>query len=215
MSFVRLWGRLYGKVEFFHFSLQVLLCQFALSATVMLVDPGHVAVKKNTYVEKKIPTTILTASASASLAVSIGLRLGHDNDIPAPASKILIDTITGRSQISEIQRKPGCPCCGLFDPATVIVKASPFIDDRFFADIKPRNGKVPLWSSDPILVATFRSIDESRLTLFLSEHQNIMTNLLNQSRTIPTPSLSKSEISSSLMSYKTSFGEERSLQSSL
>ena len=121
--------------------------------------------RKITYVEKKIPTTILTASVSASLAVSLGLRLGHDNDIPAPASKILIDTITGRSQISEVQRKPGCPCCGLFDPATVIVKASPFIDDRFFADIKPRNGKVPLWSSDPILVG-YRlagSIDESRL----------------------------------------------------
>ena len=108
--------------------------------------------KKITFIEKKIPTTIITTSASASLAVSLGLRLGHNDDMAISGHKVLIDTITGRSQVSDVPRKPGCPCCGLFAPATAIFKASPVIDDRFFSGIKTAEEKAPLWSSDPILV---------------------------------------------------------------
>ena len=108
--------------------------------------------KKISYVEKRVPTTTITASASASLAVSLGLRLGHSDNMAVSAHKVLIDTITGRSQISDVPRKPDCPCCGIFAPATAIFKASPVIDDRFLSDIKTADGKAPLWSSDPILV---------------------------------------------------------------
>jgi molybdopterin-synthase adenylyltransferase len=112
--------------------------------------------KKISYIERKIPTTVITSSVSGSMAVSWGLRFGTNSENEGEEAllksrRMLFDTISGRSQISEISKLDNCPCCGNYEPANVIVCASPIIDDRFFGDKTSEISDITLWSSDQIL----------------------------------------------------------------
>ena len=111
--------------------------------------------KKVSFIEKKTPTTIITASMAASMAVSWGLRIGQADPKQTQndhvSQKILVDTITGNTQKSTCPINLECPCCGMYYPASAIVKASPLISDRFFSDLEPEQGETTIWSSDPIL----------------------------------------------------------------
>lgn len=69
---------------------------------------GHL--KKVSFVERKIPTTILTSSTAASLGVSMGLRLG--SEVECEATRVLVDTISGASTRTGLVRNPMCPACG-------------------------------------------------------------------------------------------------------
>jgi molybdopterin-synthase adenylyltransferase len=114
--------------------------------------------KKISYIERKIPTTAITSSVSGSMAVSWGLRFGtiseNGNESEATelmSRRMLFDTISGRSQISEISKLDNCPCCGNYEPANVLISASPKIDGRFFGDKDLEISDITLWSSDQIL----------------------------------------------------------------
>ncbi len=65
--------------------------------------------KKMAFIEKRIPTTVITASLAGSLAASQALRLG------APAHKgsrrIFADSITGASTASDLPSREDCPVC--------------------------------------------------------------------------------------------------------
>jgi molybdopterin/thiamine biosynthesis adenylyltransferase len=74
--------------------------------------------------ERKVPTTILTASGTASLAVSLFLRSvmspGH-----APQSvRLYQDTFTGHSTHVTIARMAGCPGCGDLSNTRIILPAN-------------------------------------------------------------------------------------------
>lgn len=69
------------------------------------------SLKKLSYVEKKIPTTILTSAAAGYLAVSSGLRLGV-SEADEHSIRFFADTINGTTSRSQIARNPLCPCCG-------------------------------------------------------------------------------------------------------
>lgn len=69
---------------------------------------GHL--RKVSFVERKIPTTIITSAAAASLGVSLGLRLGPGSG--GISSRAFIDTITGSATNTELVRNPLCPACG-------------------------------------------------------------------------------------------------------
>lgn len=69
------------------------------------------SLKKLSYVEKKVPTTILTSSAAGYLAVSAGLRLGQSND-QHDSLRFFADTIGGTTNRSSIMKNPHCPGCG-------------------------------------------------------------------------------------------------------
>jgi molybdopterin/thiamine biosynthesis adenylyltransferase len=75
--------------------------------------------RKLSFVEKKIPTTIVTSSIAASFAVSMGLRLGGDAD-EANAHRIYVDTISGNLTRTSLERVGGCPGCGRYDGASEI-----------------------------------------------------------------------------------------------
>lgn len=132
--------------------------------------------KKISYIERKIPTTVITSSVSASMAVSWGLRLGNQtenhSDKIAPESvsqRMLFDTISGRSQVSEIPKKSDCPCCGSFEPTTAIFSATPKIDDRFFKNLNGESADMTVWSSDQILTGYHiikDGIEEGFVTVF-------------------------------------------------
>ena len=65
--------------------------------------------KKAAFIEKRIPTTVITASLAGSLAASQALRFG------APAHKgsrrIFADSITGASTTSDLPQRADCPVC--------------------------------------------------------------------------------------------------------
>lgn len=91
-------------------------------------------------VERRIPTTAITASVAGALAASGALRLGAEQ--PLHAQRRLVDTVGGNSSAVVIERRTGCPGCALLaqrprvictrnrwpspaDPATAAVAAQP------------------------------------------------------------------------------------------
>ena len=66
--------------------------------------------KRIAFVEKRIPTTVITASLAGSLAASRALRLGP----AAPdqqSGRIFMDSITGSSTRTELPQRADCPVC--------------------------------------------------------------------------------------------------------
>lgn len=86
---------------------------------------GHL--RKLSFVEKKVPTTIITSTAAGSLAVSLGLRLGLGEGEPE-ACRIYLDTISGNLTRSAPGRSEGCACCGRFEEEPVILPCRADID---------------------------------------------------------------------------------------
>lgn len=68
--------------------------------------------RKRAWEAKKVPTTAITASIAGALAASKALRLGTPDAILG-AGRILIDTHTGRSSTSMLDRNDGCPGCAM------------------------------------------------------------------------------------------------------
>lgn len=62
-------------------------------------------------VERKIPTTIVTASIAGAMAVSQALRFGSDAD-GSGSRRRLIDTLSGSTTDAMIPKRDDCPCCG-------------------------------------------------------------------------------------------------------
>lgn len=67
--------------------------------------------KKLSYIEKKIPTTIITSSM-ASFGVSLGLRLGHNHNLQK-STKLFIDTITAATMKTFYEKNKDCPICSI------------------------------------------------------------------------------------------------------
>lgn len=105
--------------------------------------------KKISYIEKKIPTTIVTSSLTGALAVANALNLIKD-DTQHDARRILIDTFTGNSTVSIIEQSCTCPACSAVGDLISIAKASKYIESKF-----PFNSReeIYLTTSDPILIS--------------------------------------------------------------
>ena len=66
--------------------------------------------KKVSFEEKKIPTTIVTSGIAGSFGASVALRLGQ-SDL-SDSKRILIDSISGLSTVTSCLAKSSeCPCC--------------------------------------------------------------------------------------------------------
>jgi molybdopterin-synthase adenylyltransferase len=107
---------------------------------------GHL--RKLSFVERKIPTTIITSTAAASLAVSLGLRLGADNREPI-ARRIYVDTVSGTLTQTTLGRSEGCACCGRLERQPRLFSA------RREVDALPDNIQLDatVVTSEPILVS--------------------------------------------------------------
>ena len=86
--------------------------------------------KKVAYRERKIPTTIMTASLAASLAVSKAMQLiaGNTGNL---AERILVDTFSGHSTLSTIENNDACVACGDVGATITIMQASSIVHDTF------------------------------------------------------------------------------------
>jgi molybdopterin/thiamine biosynthesis adenylyltransferase len=103
-------------------------------------------------VERKVPTTIVTSGVAGALMVSWGLRMGQSApdagerpaSTPGPdtaARRALIDTVTGRSQVSTVLRSDACPACSIIrDEVTVIdwPAAHPLVPTPASAELRLR-----------------------------------------------------------------------------
>jgi molybdopterin/thiamine biosynthesis adenylyltransferase len=87
---------------------------------------GHL--RKLSFIHKKIPTTIITSAAAASLAVSAGLRLGASNNEPE-ARRLYLDTIGGSLTRNTLAVMEGCPCCGRYGGEPRLLPAQRNIED--------------------------------------------------------------------------------------
>jgi molybdopterin/thiamine biosynthesis adenylyltransferase len=104
--------------------------------------------RKVSLIERKIPTTIITSTAVASLAVSRGLRFGQA-DGQVAAQRIYIDTIAGTLTRTDLARAEACPCCGRFVHLPHILPAQR--DIALLAQLE--GDDVTVLSSEPILVS--------------------------------------------------------------
>lgn len=120
---------------------------------------GHL--KKVSFVEKKIPTTIITSTAAATFAVSIGLRLGSGDQGVEP-TRVYVDTILGLATRSTLNRSKGCACCGRFLSPPKLVDSSREVGSLVGSAI--RNATVV--TSDPILVGYRIGADGDEKILF-------------------------------------------------
>jgi molybdopterin-synthase adenylyltransferase len=75
--------------------------------------------------EQRIPTTILTSSTAAALAVSAAMRLMHDPVQTATARRVMVDTIAGMSAAAPIARGELCPGCGDLMPRVRFLPCGP------------------------------------------------------------------------------------------
>lgn len=108
--------------------------------------------KKISFIEKKIPTTIVTSSLTGSLAVANALNLVR-GDSQHDAKRILIDTFTGKSTVSVIEQSSSCPACSSIRDHISIAKGSAQIESSFsFGE------DVDITTSDPILIS-YRCVD--------------------------------------------------------
>jgi molybdopterin/thiamine biosynthesis adenylyltransferase len=68
--------------------------------------------RRRASLERRIPTTTITASVAGALAASAALRLG--GDVPQRAQRRLLDTLGGAGSAVAIERHDGCPGCSAF-----------------------------------------------------------------------------------------------------
>jgi molybdopterin-synthase adenylyltransferase len=107
---------------------------------------GHL--RKVSFIERKVPTTIITSAAVASLAVSRGLRLGTGDGQPV-AQRFYMDTIAGSLTRSDLGRADGCPCCGRYTQPPAILSALPEIEEL----LERVDTETTVVVSEPILVS--------------------------------------------------------------
>jgi molybdopterin/thiamine biosynthesis adenylyltransferase len=122
---------------------------------------GHL--RRLSLVEKKIPTTIITSSVAASLAVSFGLRLGDENQSSA-AQRLHIDTIAGSLTHTVLGRAEACACCGAYPPGVQLVPMSREIEDLSGA----LQVNATIVTSEPLLVRYRLTGEESEHIVFQS-----------------------------------------------
>jgi molybdopterin/thiamine biosynthesis adenylyltransferase len=107
---------------------------------------GHL--RKLSFIEKKIPTTIITSAAAASLAVSTGLRLGSRDD-ETTTHRLYLDTIGGSLTRTALAVKEDCPCCGRYNGQPRLVSARRGIE----AFPEGLDAETMITLSEPVLAA--------------------------------------------------------------
>jgi hypothetical protein len=104
--------------------------------------------RKLSFIEKKVPTTIITSTVAASFAVSLGLRLGTAESAAA-ARRVYLDTISTSLTHTELGRTEGCACCGRLPSEPYLISSRAEIEDlpaEFGLD-------ATVVTSEPILVS--------------------------------------------------------------
>ena len=106
--------------------------------------------KKVSFVEKKIPTTILTSSISGAIATSISLRL-ESNKGKQGSRRILSDSITGIGSSVNLSKNPTCPACYIDSKNIVTINSGRKIEELITRKQSEVDEQVSIVTSEPIL----------------------------------------------------------------
>lgn len=107
--------------------------------------------KKISFIEKKIPTTIITSSLTGALAASSALEMLKE--APRVESiRMLVDSFSGKSTISTVEKSCTCPGCSSLDRSVSILKGGALIQNFF--NLPSMSSDDCVITSDPILVST-------------------------------------------------------------
>ncbi len=79
--------------------------------------------RRRAHASLQVPTTAVTASVAGALAVSAALRFGAARDGRRPARRVLTDTISGTSTVTELHRNAACAGCEQFGEAPAVIRA--------------------------------------------------------------------------------------------
>lgn len=104
---------------------------------------GHL--RKVSFIERKIPTTVLTSSIGGAVATSWGLRMGGATE---GAARLLFDTIRASGSPAELSPSALCPCCATTPRRAAIVRSG----RRIGEDLQRAIEEAPVTLSEPILV---------------------------------------------------------------
>jgi molybdopterin/thiamine biosynthesis adenylyltransferase len=108
--------------------------------------------RRRAQLERRIPTTVVTASIAGALAASTALRFGGGTT-PAHSRRTLVDTINGTSNVVEIDRRDGCPGCGAFAVPPRVVRTRNRWAPRSESAADASLGELPLRLSDALITA--------------------------------------------------------------
>ena len=108
--------------------------------------------RRRAQLERRIPTTVVTASIAGALAVSTALRLGG-GATPTQSRRTLVDTISGASSVVEIGRRDGCPGCAAFPEPPRVVRTPNRWAPRSESAADPSLAELPLRLSDALITA--------------------------------------------------------------
>jgi molybdopterin/thiamine biosynthesis adenylyltransferase len=76
--------------------------------------------RRRASLERRIPTTAITASVAGALAASAALRLG--GEAPREAQRRMLDTLEGAGSCVAIERREDCPGCASFAKPPRVVR---------------------------------------------------------------------------------------------
>lgn len=108
--------------------------------------------RRRAQLERRIPTTVVTASIAGALAASTALRFGTDATL-AHSRRMLIDTISGISSVAAIDRREGCPGCGAFVVPPRVVRTRNCWAPRSESATDASLGELPLRLSDALITS--------------------------------------------------------------
>lgn len=107
--------------------------------------------RRRAFVERVVPTTAVTSSMAGALAVSLALGLGGAP--PALARRVLLDTATGLSTVSDLPRNPACAACAGLDAEPRILPVAARVGPSVLGpDALSRDAAVSL--SEPVVFRT-------------------------------------------------------------
>jgi molybdopterin/thiamine biosynthesis adenylyltransferase len=108
--------------------------------------------RRRAQLERRIPTTVVTASIAGALAASAALRFGG-HATPAQSRRVLIDTIGGTSSVVGIDRRECCPGCGAFAVPPRVVRTRNCWAPRSDSAADASLGELPLRLSDALITS--------------------------------------------------------------
>ncbi|MFM0356468.1 ThiF family adenylyltransferase [Paraburkholderia nemoris] len=106
--------------------------------------------KRIAHVERKVPTTIITSSLAGAHAVSAGLRLGTAEAPSRLAHRIYIDSVSGRTTVSELSNNEACALCSGIGSNVVIARANAIVTNELHT-IAHKDDDTILYASDPVV----------------------------------------------------------------
>jgi len=107
--------------------------------------------KKISFIEKKIPTTIVTSSLTGALAASNALEMLKEVEVAA-SKRILVDSFSGKSTVSIIEESCTCPGCSSLSGNVSVLKGAALIQGVF--NLPSGCSDDYVITSDPILIST-------------------------------------------------------------